>query len=90
MSNSISGNAGGSIAANASIRLLSKNVSAPDSELYAGCDASGNFVFTGVAPGIYTLLAFLDGYVYRKADDVVVVSSDLTDINLTPTPITAS
>lgn len=90
MASSISGNVGGAVASGASVRLLPKNVTAPGSAVLAVANGSGNYTFTNVAKGAYTLSASLSGYVYKSTADIVMVATeDLSAINLAPTLINA-
>lgn len=80
MTNIISGNAGlpGAIVA---LTL--------GTELTTTADGSGNYSFTGLAPGTYAVLAQLGGYVFSPNASVqTIVSSDITGVNFTAAPVT--
>lgn len=92
----VSGNV---IAQNATLRLRPVNFVRGVESARTYSDSSGNYTFTGVTPGVYTLLATLDEctvtylpniYSYRSPVDVVVVANNLTAINMTPIAFNAN
>jgi hypothetical protein len=88
MSSTINGNAGGAASSGAQIQLLNVLTKAV---VLAYADASGNFTFTGVAAGTYTVRAMLASNVYYHPQQVVADgSSTYNGINLNPTALNAS
>lgn len=87
---SISGNAGGSAAANATVQALNKDAEQGfGSTITVGCDVNGGYSFTGLNPGKYLIKASLAGNVYKLAVNTTIKASSLTDVNLFPTLISA-
>lgn len=87
---SISGNAGGSAAANATVQAITKEGNQGfGSTFQVGCDANGVYTFTGLLPGKYLIKASLAGSVYKLNVNTTITSSNLTDINLVPSLISA-
>ena len=87
---SISGNAGGASAATASVQAITKEGNAGfGSTFVVGCDASGNYTFTGLLPGKYLIKASLAGSVYKLAVNTTLKDANLSDVNLTPSLISA-
>jgi hypothetical protein len=92
---SISGNV---VAVNAKLSLFSVRQTSGQTPITVFSDASGNFTFTNVAAGDYRLVADCSsanaphntGYSYRQQKSVSVTTSAVTDLNFSPTLLTAS
>jgi hypothetical protein len=92
----ISGNV---IAVNARLRLLSVNYMLQGADVaITYSDASGNYTFSGIAPGIYQIKADLaetttppynSGYSFRTPQVVSVIANNLTGVNFTPVLLNA-
>lgn len=84
----ISGNVGGASFSGAQVQcedIYAKTIT------FALADASGNYSFTGLAAGTYQIRATIPNYVYYKSVQVAADgSSTYSNINLSPTALTAS
>ena len=64
------------------VALVGATVTLVETEREATTDEQGNYVFTGVAPGAYTLIFAREGYVRELRTDVVVRAGQLTDLDV--------
>jgi Carboxypeptidase regulatory-like domain len=85
MANSISGSAGGVNGANVTLegRTATGRVF-----VNGAADSSGNFTFSGLAAGTYTLRAQAPGYGFNQVS-VVLAAADQSNVNLTAIAISA-
>lgn len=88
MSSTVTGNVGGSGFSGALIQVSNVRTKAIR---YDTADGSGNFSVASLAAGDYLISASFAGYVYYKAHSITLDgSSTYSDINLSPTALSAS
>ena len=80
---SISGTVSGSVSSGVTMILKGTNITATVT------DSSGNYTFTGLANGSYTVIPSLLGYVFNSVSEAVTINgANITPINFTATTST--